>query len=155
MTSCDPCIALGNRCLTEQPLQYCTDVLQGDKHTINSEAASTDEVIIHIGSNDISKGIPQQQIINNVDSAGKRIKEINPNINITLSSIFLQAYDTAKSINVVETKLALKHYCLSQGWDFIDHSNIAFRHLDGDGMHLSPEGNRLFARNLTTHAKSG
>ena len=91
----------------------------------------------------------------NVDSAVKRIKEINPNVNITLSSIFLQAYDTSKNINVVETNLALKHYCLSQEWEFIDHSNIAFRHLDGGGMHLSHEGNRLFARNLTAHAKSG
>ena len=59
------------------------------------------------------------------------------------------------NINVVETNLALRRYCLSRGWDFIDHSNIAFKHLDEGGMHLSPEGNRLFARNRTAHAKSG
>ena len=111
--------------------------------------------MIHIGSNDISKGIPQQKIIDNIDSMGKRLKDINPNLNISLSSIFLESYDTSKNINVAETNRALKQYCLSQGWDFIDHQNISFRHLDQGGMHLTPEGNRLFARNLIAHAKQG
>ena len=50
---------------------------------------------------------------------------------------------------------AKRRYCLSQGWDFMEDNNIAFRHLDKGGMPLSLEGNRLFARNLNSHAKSG
>ena len=75
--------------------------------------------------------------------------------NPALSSIFLQGYDPPKNVNVVEANQALKRYCLTKGWDFIDHGNIAFKHLDKGGMHLTPEGNRLFARNLLAHTKSG
>ena len=72
-----------------------------------------------------------------------------------LKILMVTSYDTSKNINVAETNRALKQYCLSQGWDFIDHQNISFRHLDQGGMHLTPEGNRLFARNLIAHAKQG
>ena len=130
-------------------------IISRHKQTINSELPKFDEVIIHIGSNDISKGIPVKKIIDNVDTAGQRLQEVKPNIKITLSSIFLQGYDPPKNVNVVEANQALKRYCLTKGWDFIDHGNIAFKHLDGGGMHLTPEGNRLFARNLLAHTKSG
>ena len=112
-------------------------------------------MIIHIGSNDISKGIPVKKIIDNVDTASQRLQEVKPGIKITLSSIFLHGYDPPKNVNVVEANQALKRYCLTKGWDFIDHGNIAFKHLDKGGMHLTPEGNRLFARNLLAHTKSG
>ena len=130
-------------------------VISRHKQTINSEATSTDEVVIHIGSNDISKNVPQQRIIDNIDSMGKKLKEINPDLRITMSSIFVQTYNTTKNINVVEANQAIKKYCLSKGWDFINHYNISFRHLDNKGMHLTAEGNRLFARNLIAHAKHG
>ena len=83
------------------------------------------------------------------------MKEIKQGVKITFSSIFLQGYDPPKNANVVEANQALKRLFLTKGWDFIDHGNIAFRHLDGGGMHLTPEGNRLFASNLLAHAKSG
>ena len=130
-------------------------IISRHKQTINSELQKFEEVIIHIGSNDISKGIPVKKIIDNVDTASQRLQEVKPCIKITLSSIFLQGYDPPKNVNVVEANQALKRYCLTKGWDFIDHGNIAFKHLDKGGMHLTPEGNRLFARNLLAHTKSG
>ena len=130
-------------------------VFSRHEQTINSEAISTDEVVIHIGSNDISKNVPQQRIIDNIDSLGKKLKEIYPDLRITMSSIFVQMYNTTKNINVVEANLTIKRYCLCKGWDFINHCNTSFRHLDNKGMHLTAEGNRLFARNLLAHAKHG
>ena len=76
-------------------------------------------------------------------------------VKITLSSIFLQGNDPQKNVNVVEANLALKRYCLTKGWDFIDHGNIAFKHFDARGMHLTPEENRLFPSNLLAHTKCG
>ena len=87
--------------------------------------------------------------------ACKRLKEINPEVKISVSSVFFQGYDTPKNISMIEINKAIKLLCLSQGWEFIDHGNIAFRHLEKDGMHLTSEGNRLFVRNLVEHIQSG
>ena len=64
-------------------------------------------------------------------------EETNPDIIISIVSVFFQGYDAHENINVIEINKAVKHLCLSQGWDFIDHGNIAFRHFDKDGMHLT------------------
>ena len=42
-------------------------ILSRHKQVINSELASCDEVIVHIGSNDIAKGIQQDKIVKNID----------------------------------------------------------------------------------------
>ena len=69
--------------------------------------------------------------------------------------MFFQGYDTPKNISIIEINEAIKHLCLSQGWDLIDHGNSTFWHLDRDGMHLTPEENKLFAKNLVDHIQSG
>ena len=123
---------------------------------MNSELTRTDEVIIHIGSNDVAKAILQEKIVENIRSASGRFRDVDPDIQISVWSVFLQGYDKSKNIKVIEIKKALKHLCLIQGMGiYTDHGNIPFRHLDKDGMHLSPEGNRLFARNLVGHVQSG
>ena len=90
-----------------------------------------------------------------MDMAGQRLQEMKHDVKITLSSIFLQGYDPPKNVNVVEANHALKRYCITKRWDFIDYGNIAFRHLDVGGMHLTVEGNRLFANNILAHTKFG
>ena len=130
-------------------------IISCHKQTINSELTTTDEVIIDIGSNDVSKGIKQEKIVENVHSARKQLRDINPDIKISVSSVFLQGYDTPKNTRVIEINRALKHLCLNEGWEYIDHGNIAFRHLDKGGMHLTPDGNKLFARNVIGHVQSG
>ena len=130
-------------------------ILSRHKQVINSELASCDEVIIHIGSNDIAKGIQQDKIVKNIDFTTKKLKDLNPDVKLTVCSIFLQGYDTPRNVKVIEVNQAIKRYCLTQGLDYIDHGNIAFKHLDHGGMHLSPEGNRLFAKNINSHVMSG
>ena len=76
--------------------------------TINSELEKTDEVIIHVGSNDISKGVKQDAVTNDIDRACGKLREINPNIEIAVSSNFLQKYDTTKNLQIIETNAALE-----------------------------------------------
>ena len=82
-------------------------IISRHKQTINSELTTTDEVVIHIGSNDVSKGIQQEKIVENVHSASKRLRDINPDMKISVSSVFLQGYDTHKNIRVIEINRAL------------------------------------------------
>lgn len=131
------------------------NIISTHKGIINSSINQVDEVIIHIGSNDIAKGVQVETLINNIDTAAKELQKKNPNVRIACSKIFLQKYNPSLNAKVVEANDALKLHCFSQGWDCIEHGNIAFKHLLNDGMHLNPEGNRLFANNLTKHVKSG
>ena len=50
--------------------------------TITDEVESSEEIIIHIGSNDISKGIPSKTVINNIDEACKNLHNKNTDANI-------------------------------------------------------------------------
>ena len=94
-------------------------------------------------------------MVNNVSLACRRLREINPNIRIAASSIFLQKYETPKILHIVETNAALERFRFSNGWDFVNNSNIVFKHIDQWGMHLTAEGYHLFANNLNTHLNSG
>ena len=76
-------------------------ILSRHKQVINSELASCDEVIIHIGSNDIAKGIQQDKIVKNIDFTTKKLKDLNPDVKVTVSSIFLQGYDTPRNVKVI------------------------------------------------------
>ena len=107
-------------------------------------------MIVHTGSNDISKGMKKERIVDNIHTACRKFTDVNPNIKVSVSSIFLQKYDTPKNLEIVETNAALQRHCLSNGWDFINHSNIAFKHIDTNGMHITPEGNSIFSKNLST-----
>ena len=75
--------------------------------TINSELQKVDEIIVHIGSNDISKGMKKERVVDNIDKACRKFRDVNPNIEVSVSSIFLQKYDTPKNLEIVETNAAL------------------------------------------------
>ena len=92
--------------------------------TIADEVESSEEIIIHIGSNDISKGIPSKTVINNIDEACKNLHNKNPDANIAISSILYQGYNPSLNLKIVETNDLIRKYCLTQGWDYILHGNI-------------------------------
>ena len=54
-----------------------------------------------------------------------------------------------------KTNLLLRELCYHQSWDFLDHGNINFNHLDQGGMHLTHEGIHLSAKNITDHVFRG
>ena len=126
-------------------------VLSLHKPNININLESAGELIIHVGINDTSKGIKEQVIVQNIELKGKHLVEMNPRARVNISSIFLQTYKTSKNLHVVEANSLLKQLYLTKGWDFINHPNISCKHLDDGGMHLTPEGNSLCARNLAIH----
>ena len=122
---------------------------------INFELHKVDGVIIHVGSNDISKGMKKDRVINNIDMTCRRLKAMNPNAEIKISAIFLQKYDTSRNLQIVQINAALEQHCLANGWYFIRQSNIAFKHLDKFGMHLTSEGNRIFSLNTSIQSQCG
>ena len=49
---------------------------------------------------------------------------------------------------------ALKKLCLQKGYDFIDNSNIGFRHLGKDKLHMNKNSQRILTSNFLNHLKS-
>ena len=122
---------------------------------MNESINNGDEVILHLGSNDISEESSTKSIVANIDNTCKQLKQKKPSLRISVSSIFLQTYNSPLTINIIEANKALRRFCLTQGHDFISHGNIAFKYLLPDSMYLSPDGYRLFAKNILEHVKLG
>ena len=127
-------------------------IISRHRGTIDNELPETKKVIIRIGSNDVAKGAPPERIVNNVESADNRVLQVNSKVKVAISAIFLQGTELAQNnLNISKTNLLLRDLCYHQVWDFLDHGNINFNHLDPGGMHLTSEENHLFAKNITNY----
>ena len=59
------------------------------------------EVILHVGVNDVATSTPKQ-IVDNFDDITERIKEKNPDVRITISSIMLRKDKTSLNITILK-----------------------------------------------------
>ena len=85
-----------------------------------------------------------------MDSASKRVVQVHLKVKVATSAIFLQGSKQAQNkLNISKTNLFLRELCYHQSWDYLDHGNINFNHLDQEGMHLTGEGIQLFAKTIT------
>ena len=112
---------------------------------LSVEVPKAKEVILHVGVNNVANSTPKQ-IVDNFDSITKKIKEKNPDVRITISSILLIKDKTPLNIIILETNMLVKKFCSSHGYDFLEHISITFRHLSHDGLHLNNQGIKLLLR---------
>ena len=47
----------------------------------------------------------------------------------------------------------LKNLRSKNGYDFIDNSDVVFRHIGHDGLHINKDGQRRLALNFTDHLR--
>ena len=121
---------------------------------LSSDVSKAKEVILHVGVNDVATST-SNQIVDNFDDITERIKEKNPDVRITISSVMLMKDKTSLNIIILETNMLLKKFCSSHGYDFLEHTNIAFRHLCHDGLHLNDQGIKPFTQNIVNHVNLG
>ena len=113
-------------------------------------------VIIHIGSNDITKfnyskinvEDPAQRIID----VGKKCKSYGVN-NIAISSILVRKNHEVNEV-IKKVNNLLKTQCLEQGFNFICNSAIARAMLWHDGIHLADEGTNMLSNNCLQYLKN-
>ena len=74
--------------------------------TTTDEVESSEEIIIHIGSNDISKGIPSITVINNIDEACKNLHNKNLDTNIAISSILYHKYNPSLNLKLLKLMIS-------------------------------------------------
>lgn len=105
-----------------------------------------DEVIMHVGTNNIKKDSPRDIAEAIVDIA----RSVEEGTKITISGLVCRKDNQYK---VSEVNKILKRFCTQNGWGFIDHSAIQEQCLNRDGVHLNKSGTVSLAKNFIAHLR--
>ena len=108
-----------------------------------------DEIIVHVGCNDITNNI---NYLANVKKMNKMAKADVPDTKLTFSSIIIRKDGKdIKDTTIRDLNANLKNYCHQNDLGFIDNSNIDESHLGKLKLHLSKRGSSLLAKNIRDH----
>lgn len=105
---------------------------------------SPDQVILHVGTNDLKSKEPQQVAGSVVDLA--RQIENSSDATVIISELVQRRDGFNEAVKTVNKQL--KFYCRQNGWKFIQHQNISEKELNKGGLHLNFKGNQQFFKNF-------
>ena len=110
-----------------------------------------DEIILHIGTNNLSTDEPTQLGEKIVDLA-RFIERESPSTKLTVSSLIARKDNLDRKVkNVNKT---LRSFCNSNGWTFISNENIDASCINKGGLHLNRKGVYKLAGNFRNHINS-
>ena len=105
---------------------------------------SPDQVILHVGTNDLKSKEPQQVAGSVVDLA--RQIENSSDATVIIPELVQRRDGFNEAVKTVNKQL--KFYCRQNGWKFIQHQNISEKELNKGGLHLNFKGNQQFFKNF-------
>ena len=82
-----------------------------------------DEIILHVGTNNLRNEEPQQIAEKTVD-LGNAIERETRSTKVTLSSLILRKDDDQPNRKVIKVNKSVRTFCNSKGWEFISNENI-------------------------------
>ena len=112
-------------------------------------ARQPDEIIIHIGTNDLSR-TSAGQVTDNILKLAAEIKKHG--IKCSLSSLIArkgELNDKVKQVNAKLAKAIKADTCIK----LICNNNITSNHLNNGGVHLNKRGDGALALNLINHIR--
>ena len=113
-------------------------------------------IIIHIGSNDITKSnykyVNVKEVAERISSIGLKCRRYGVN-DIAISSILVRNHSIINNL-IIETNFYLKELCLRNGFRFISNDNISNNLLYKDGLHLSDKGTTVLANSFLQYFSS-
>ena len=98
-----------------------------------------DQVILHVGTNDLKKKEPQEVAEAIVDLA--RQVERSSDAKVVISELVCRRDKLNEQVKAVNKRL--KRYCQQNEWKLIQH-NVTEKGLNMGGLHLNPEGSQRF-----------
>ena len=105
-----------------------------------------DVVIMHVGTNDLTKGVNTMSKGWKIVSA---INKVNNNRNIQLGFFsIVQRADKDYSQEIKNINTRLNSYCLGKGLIFVDNSNTDKSFLNNRKLHLSKKGTHSLSQNI-------
>ena len=106
-------------------------------------------IIIHAGTNDITKGI---NYLKNVKIIAREIQEESPSTKVSFSSLMVRTDIENGLEQVVEINARLKNFCMQNELGFIDNSpNIKEESLGKKKLHPNKKGTSLLVRNFLNY----
>ena len=110
-----------------------------------------DEVVLHVGTNDLRTKSPQE-VADGIVDLGRQV-EGSSDARVVISALVSRRDKLNEK--VPEVNKLLKRYCRQHEWKLIEHNNITEKGLNKGRLHLSIEGNKRFFNNfcdsLSTH----
>ena len=112
-----------------------------------------DEIVLHIGTNDIIHS-SAQQIIQNISEIGDKISEASSETKVTISNIITRSDNVNLNQKIDECNVEIASLVSQKGWSLIDNSNLDSTCLNGSGLHLNKKGIFSLASNIIKHIRS-
>ena len=112
-----------------------------------------DEIVLHIGTNDIIHS-SAQQIIQNISEIGDIISEASSETKVTISNIITRSDNVNLHQKIDECNVEIASLVSQKGWSLIDNSNLDSTCLNGSGLHLNKKGIFSLASNIIKHIRS-
>ena len=113
-------------------------------------------VVIHIGSNDITKfnyhDVDVNDLANRILQIGLKCRYYGVE-SIAISSVLVRNHNNLNKL-IREVNISLKHLCKVYGFDFICNDRIGKDLLWRDGLHLTDEGTSFLATNFLNFLNS-
>lgn len=120
-----------------------------ESYMLPSLRSDPDEVILHIGTNDLPNNSPRRvaEIIANL------LENIAQNSTacITISGNVQRKDDPTMKSKVTEANKIIKLFAGNRGWGFIDNSKISSSTLNHNGLYLNRVGSSALAKNMLSH----
>lgn len=117
------------------------------------EELKPDEVILHVGTNDLRHEEPRTIAEGIVDIANQIIFK-SPGTDITISEIITRGDDSSLDSKGKAVNKIVAQFCNQNSWKVLNHTNITKQELY-KGLHLNKDGSSAFAKNLISHCSVG
>ena len=124
------------------PSATSEDILDEIEDTLKTHP---DTLIVHAGTNDLTKNI---NTLRSVKKLCEKAKRISPDTKIVFSNIIYWKDRRNTDKQRIDTNARLKNFCNQKNIPLIDNGNIKVEHLGIKKLHLNRRGNFLFAKNL-------
>ena len=120
------------------------------KPTVNQHP---DEVIIHVGTNDL-KSLAPRQVAERIVDLGNSISADSPSTKVTISSLIVRSDDSVLNDKVTQVNKILNSSSNQNEWKYLSHCNITTEHLNNSGLHLNHDGTKTLSSNFSRHNNS-
>ena len=114
-------------------------------HAIPTINRKPDVLILHIGSNDLTKG---GDTCANIETIISKVRKSSPHTKIVLSSLIIRKDKHYLEQQVDELNIKLKKLCEDNLIDLIDNSNVDESCLGAKKLHPNKKGKSFLAKNF-------
>lgn len=114
-----------------------------------------DEILIHIGTNDVRTTSSPQTITDSIVDLCESVQQQTSGADITVSGIILRNDNPQLNSVITKVNKSLRKFCHQRNWHFIDNANIdPLTCLNRSKLHLNRKGTYLLSNNFRSHILS-